>query len=41
MPRGGLPLLGVLDDGREVMPELFRDASPSSVDIFDGRVAIR
>ena len=29
--RSGLPLLGVLDDGCEIMPELFCDASPGSV----------
>jgi len=41
MSGGGLPLPGVLDDGREIVPELFSDASPSRVNVFDRRVAIR
>lgn len=41
MAGGGLPLPGVLDDGREIVSKLFRDASPSRVNVFDRRVAIR
>jgi hypothetical protein len=41
MAGGGLPLPGVLDDGREIVSKLFRDASSSRVNVFDRRVAIR
>ena len=36
-----MPLFGVLEDCREIVPELFGDASPSRVNVFDRRVAIR
>jgi len=41
MAGGGLPIPGVLDDGREIVSKLFRDASSSRVNVFDRRVAIR
>jgi hypothetical protein len=39
--RRGLPLLGVLDDGGEIVAELFSNSSPSRVNVCDRRVAIR
>ena len=36
-----MPLFGVLEDCREIVPELFGDASPSRLNVFDRRVAIR
>ena len=41
MAAGGLSLFGVLDDGREIVAELFSNSSPSRVNVFDRRVAIR
>ena len=41
MAGGGLPIPGVLDDGREIVSKLFRDASSSRVNVFDRRIAIR
>ena len=41
MAGGGLPIPGVLDDGREIVSKLFRNSSPSRVNVFDRRVAIR
>ena len=37
----GFALLGVRDYGCEIMPKLFCNASPSCVNVFDCRIAIR